>query len=49
MRPSLINSQFHEPPNDVVDGELRVLLATDPGGRPEAPSVRSSTTRRTPP
>ena len=31
----LITSQFHEPPNDVVDGEVRVLLATEPGGGPE--------------
>ncbi|HZR80012.1 MAG TPA: hypothetical protein VFD92_02860 [Candidatus Binatia bacterium] len=28
----LITSQFHQPPNDVVDGELRVLLAVEPGG-----------------
>jgi len=33
----LITSQFHEPPNDQVDGELRVLLATDPGGDPSRP------------
>jgi hypothetical protein len=26
----LLNSQFDQPPNDVVDGELRVLVATDP-------------------
>lgn len=30
----LAASQFHEPPNDVIDGELRVLLATEPGGGP---------------
>jgi hypothetical protein len=28
----LARSQFQEPPNDVIDGELRVLLATDPDG-----------------
>lgn len=33
----LIRSQFDEPPNDRVDGELRVLLATDPGGDPLHP------------
>ncbi|HEY8515818.1 MAG TPA: hypothetical protein VIS07_09935 [Candidatus Binatia bacterium] len=33
----LIRSQFSEPPNDQVDGELRVLLATDPGGDPARP------------
>ena len=33
----LITSQFHEPPNDVVDGELRPLLATDPGADPARP------------
>jgi hypothetical protein len=33
----LITSQFHEPPNDKVDGDLRVLLATDPGGDPGRP------------
>ena len=33
----LITSQFHEPPNDQVDGELRVLLATEPGGDPARP------------
>ncbi len=33
----LIRSQFSEPPNDRVDGELRVLLATEPGGDPARP------------
>jgi hypothetical protein len=33
----LITSQFHEPPNDQVDGDLRVLLATEPGGDPARP------------
>lgn len=33
----LINSQFSQPPNDEVDGELRVLLATPPGGDPAEP------------
>jgi hypothetical protein len=33
----LITSQFHEPPNDQIDGELRVLLATEPGGDPARP------------
>jgi hypothetical protein len=33
----LITSQFHEPPNDAVDGELRVLLAVDPGLGPASP------------
>lgn len=33
----LITSQFHEPPNDQVDGELRVLVATAPGGDPTRP------------
>lgn len=28
----LIRSQFDQPPNDVVDGELRVLVATEPSG-----------------
>lgn len=27
----LIRSQFDQPPNDVIDGELRVLVATEPG------------------
>jgi len=33
----LITSQFHEPPNDEIDGELRVLVATAPGGDPAEP------------
>lgn len=33
----LIRSQFSKPPNDVIDGELRVLLATEPGGDPARP------------
>lgn len=33
----LITSQFHAPPNDQVDGELRVLLAVAPGGDPARP------------
>lgn len=33
----LIRSQFDEPPNDQVDGELRVLLAVPPGGSPAEP------------
>jgi len=33
----LIRSQFDAPPNDAVDGELRVLLATEPGGDPARP------------
>ncbi|MBY0274315.1 hypothetical protein K2Z84_03165 [Candidatus Binatia bacterium] len=33
----LIRSQFDLPPNDVVDGELRVLAAVPPGGDPTAP------------
>jgi hypothetical protein len=33
----LITSQFREPPNDRVDGELRVLAAVPPGGDPGAP------------
>lgn len=33
----LLNSQFSKPPNAVVDGELRVLLATEPGGDPAHP------------
>lgn len=33
----LIRSQFDTPPNDVVDGELRVLAAVAPGGDPAAP------------
>jgi hypothetical protein len=28
----LLRSQFHEPPNDLVDGELRVLIAEDDDG-----------------
>lgn len=28
---ALLHSQFSEPPNDQVDGELRVLVAADPG------------------
>lgn len=30
----LLTSQFHEPPNDRVDGELRLLLAAVPGAGP---------------
>lgn len=33
----LIRSQFSEPPNDEVDGELRVLAAVAPGGDPAEP------------
>lgn len=33
----LIRSQFSEPPNDEVDGELRVLAAIPPGGAPGEP------------
>lgn len=33
----LLNSQFRVPPNDVVDGELRMLLAVEPGGDPARP------------
>ena len=33
----LIRSQFSEPPNDVVDGELRVLAAVARGGDPASP------------
>lgn len=33
----LIRSQFDAPPNDRVDGELRVVVATDPGGSPASP------------
>lgn len=33
----LIRSQFDVPPNDVVDGELRVLAAVAPGGDPASP------------
>ena len=33
----LLNSQFQAPPNDVVDGELRMLIATEPGGDPSRP------------
>jgi hypothetical protein len=32
----LIRSQFREPPNDRVDGELRVLAAVVPGKRPDS-------------
>ena len=32
----LIRSQFDEPPNVVVDGELRVLVATEPGDATKA-------------
>jgi hypothetical protein len=33
----LITSQFREPPNDRVDGELRLLAAVPPGGDPAEP------------
>jgi len=33
----LIRSQFSAPPNDEVDGELRVLAAVPPGGSPGEP------------
>jgi len=35
----LITSQFHEPPNDRIDGELRVLAVVPPGGDPATPSA----------
>lgn len=36
---SLLNSQFDQPPNDQVDGELRVLVASSPSDPSRRPAI----------